>query len=135
MTVSPLRRGWVKFPNIFIDLYMPRITDTEWRVLCVVIRQTLGWNNDGPSSDWLSHSQLKRRTGRESAAISSAIAKLCDAGLLTVRDEDGRRLDEPHDRRRSRARLHYSIPYILIGKSRSSESENNNKYRNKRDYL
>jgi hypothetical protein len=135
MTISPLRRGWVKFPNIFLDLYMPRLTDTEWRVLCVVVRQTLGWDRDKRRKrDWLSHGQMKRRTGRQSAAISGAIARLCEQGLLVVTDRGGNRLSLATERRRSQTKLYYHLPYVLIGENRFSDSENNNKYPNKRIY-
>src|SRR6266404_747997 len=80
------------FPNVLIDRIMPTLRDTEWRVLCTVVRQTLGWHSAAgkrKTSDWLTQSQLKRRTGRESAAVSQAIESLVRKGLLCVRDETG----------------------------------------------
>ena len=40
--VSP-RGGSVCVPNSVLDALMPTLRDTELRVLLVVIRQTLGW--------------------------------------------------------------------------------------------
>ena len=44
------------FPSHLLDDAMPLLSDTEWRVLCVVVRQTLGWE-DGQGGrkreDWL----------------------------------------------------------------------------------
>ncbi len=60
------------FPNHLLDNAMPRLRDTEWRLLCVLVRQTLGWQNKSEGGrkqrDWLTQAQLKKRTGRDSAA-------------------------------------------------------------------
>jgi hypothetical protein len=98
--------------NFFLDRVMPRLRDTEWRVLCVVVRQTAGWS-DGEGrrkeADWLSHYQLKRRTGRSGAAISRAIDVLVRARLVIVRNSFGQELPTARSRRLSRSRLSFSI--------------------------
>jgi DNA-binding MarR family transcriptional regulator len=103
---------FVQLPSRLIDRVMPNVTDTEWRVLCVVARATLGWRNpDGTkkSRDWLTQSQLKRRTGRASAAVSKAIAGLVERGLLRVSSEDGRNLDSREERQRNHGRVFYEL--------------------------
>jgi phage replication O-like protein O len=137
--MRPVRRpnagGTTPFPNQLLDGAMPHLTDTEWRVLCVVVRQTFGWQK---RSDWLSHAQLKRRTGRQSAAISRAIDRLVRAGLLTVTDRFGRPLGTSEMRRRSHDRLVFSLPltrsrfFLHFLLDRSSRSENDNRKTDKR---
>lgn len=99
------------FPNLLLDHVMPLLGDTEWRMLCVIVRVTFGWQK---SEDWLSHSQLKRRTGRESAAVSRAVDILVKRGLIVVRDRDERRLHTASERRRSRSRLVFAIHPRLL---------------------
>jgi len=97
---------------------MPKLRDTEWRLLCVIIRQTFGWTPGGvaKSADWLSHSQLRRRTGRAGAAISLAVDHLCGNGLITVTDRHGRLLATSSDRRRNHGRLYFCLnPLLLSG--------------------
>src|SRR5437660_912232 len=112
------------FPNILIDVFMPRLTDTEFRVLTVVVRATLGWR-DGSNTkrkrcDWLSHSQLKLRTGRESAAISAAIDGLSQRKLVEVRSEQGLLLSSSAETRRYRGKTYYCIPRAVLAIGRGN---------------
>lgn len=112
MPVSKPLPGTTPVPNFFLDRVMPRLRDTEWRLLLVVLRQTVGWvAQDGgrKRADWLSHFQLKRRTGRSSAAVSRAVDVLVRSGLIIVRDSFGKALATPQDRRLSHSRLYFSI--------------------------
>lgn len=127
--------GTTPFPNILLDRVMRVVSDTEWRVLCVIVRQTYGWQKH---EDWLSHGQLKRHTGRESAAISRAVDLLVRRGLIVIRNLSNERLHEPAERRRSRSKLVFTIHPLILGSAlyrrrigfgdfglRTSESENN----------
>ncbi len=124
---------------------MPRLTDTEWRILCILVRQTYGWTLAGgtrKTSDWLSHFLIKRKTGRQSAAISRAIAVLVRSGLISVTDERGYPLYTPAMRRRSHSHLIFAIhPQVysrsfqkrfLLSRFRNSGSENNKRNLDKR---
>lgn len=104
--------GTTPFLNVLLDRLMPRLRDVEWRIVCVVIRQTFGWPSpDGTpkQSDWLSHAQLRRKTGRSSAALSPAIEFLCRNRILDVRSELGDPLPSSTDRRRHRGRLYFRL--------------------------
>src|SRR5579871_1662419 len=95
MSRPKLKVGWTAFPNIFIDEVMPKLRDTEFRVLSVIIRETLGredFEGDRKRRTWLSQALLKKRTGRASAALSQAINVLCLAGLIEIKDGMGRYL-------------------------------------------
>ena len=92
-------------PNRLLDELMPELTDTQLRVLLVVLRATEGWKGEGngrKERDWLSHAQLKARTGRASAAVCAAIEVLVGRGLVTVENQSGRELATANERRRSK---------------------------------
>ncbi len=106
-------------PNELLDRVMPTLRDTELRVLLVVIRQTLGWQ-DGPKTsqrkpkDWLTQSQLMRRTGRASGAVARAVDALVKAGLINVSNRAGTLLRTPAERRRHLSRLYYQLNPIVL---------------------
>ena len=114
-----IKAGTTPFPDLLLDRLMPRLRDTEWRLLCVVVRQTYGWvSSDGrpKQTDWLSHAQLRRKTGRSSAAISLAIDFLCRNGLVEIEDGQGLPLKTAFERRSHRGRLHFRVnPLVLSG--------------------
>jgi hypothetical protein len=101
------------FPNVLLDRVMPSLKDTEWRVLCIIVRQTKGWKDPisgrRKQTDWLTHGQLKRRTGRASAAICQAIDSLVRQELIQVKDGSGRSLHSPLERRRQGSVLYYGL--------------------------
>ena len=107
---------FVPLPCPIIDELMPTLKDTELRVLLVVIRQTWGWRGtDGKPKerDWLSHRQLKERTGRASEAVSAAIDVLVRRGLLYVQNEHGAELSGTRERRNVQGRLYYQPGPLL----------------------
>jgi len=57
--------------------------------------------------DWLSHSQLCRRTGQRSDAVSAAVASLTASGLIIVEDAAGKPLKTLEERRRCLSRLYF----------------------------
>jgi hypothetical protein len=109
--------AFTPLPNVFIDCVMPGLTDTAWRLLCVITRQTLGWKQVGSvedsderkTSDWLTHSQLIGRTGRSSEAVSRALGDLVAASLVEVHNEHGKLMPTPQARRRNGGRLYYRL--------------------------
>ena len=101
-------------PNDLLDRVMPALRDTELRVLLVVVRQTLGWQSGtNPARrkerDWLTQSQLMRRTGRASGAVSHAVDALVQAGLIIVTDRAGMPVKAPDERRRHLGHLYYQL--------------------------
>jgi hypothetical protein len=111
---QPKYVGWTPVPNNLIDDVMPRLKDSEWRILCVVARQTLGWTDKRTGrrkrADWITRRQLMRRTGRASAALSRAIETLVKRELLEVTASNGRKLNTAAERRRYCGQVYYSIP-------------------------
>ena len=106
--------GTTPVPNRLLDLVMPGLRDSELRVLLVVVRQTLGWQASPGAAqrkerDWLTQSQLMRRTGRASEAVARAVDGLVRGGLIDVLDRTGTPLTTPAERRRHLGRLYYRL--------------------------
>ncbi len=114
------------FPSRLLDDVMPLLSDTEWRVLCVVVRATLGWE-DGQGgrkqADWLTQSQLKARTGRASEALSRAIDGLVQKKLVLVCDETGEPLATPQERRRCAGRMLFCMSPQTLDASQEEAGE------------
>lgn len=126
------REPTIPFPAKLVDLAMPSLSDSQWRVLCVIVRQTLGWTSPGGARkerDWLSHSQLRRRTGRSGGAVSSAVETLDRRGLILATDESGERLDSPRARRRAR-RVYYALDPSWGSRLRKPERTKETRYQN-----
>ena len=106
--------GTTPVPNDLLDRVMPALRDTELRVLLVVVRQTLGWQARPGSPrrkdrDWLTQSQLMRRTGRASGAVSRAVDALVRSGLINVMDRAGTPMRTAGERRRHLGHLYYQL--------------------------
>ena len=118
MTAHSFPTRITAFPNALVDEEMPNLSDTEWRILCVLVRQTLGWQEEGGGSrkvrDWLTNSQLKTRTGRESAAVSRAIQSLLAKRLIVVEDSEGKLLLASRQRQRQLGRLYFRLHPRLL---------------------
>lgn len=109
---SELIEPFTAFPNVLLDCLMPTLRDTEWRLLCVVVRQTIGWREKGgkrKSRDWLTQRQLMTRTGRNSAALSAALDTLVRRRLVDAWDEAGGLLLTPQERRRCQGRIYFGL--------------------------
>lgn len=95
---------FTQVPNLVLDQWMPRLTDVELRVLLVVIRQTLGWEEDAKTGrrkevDWISRSQLMLKTGRSIKHISNAVKSLIEVHhIVEACDEKGRSLETAQKR-------------------------------------
>ncbi len=80
-----------QIPNLILDEVMPHLSDTEFRVLIIICRQTLGWIEDATTGrrkaeDWISYTQLIEKTGRNRQAISKALKGLKEKDLIHVVD-------------------------------------------------
>lgn len=85
--------GFTRFPNHLLDVAMAEVSPTEWRVLCYIVRRTIGF---GRSGDCISNSQfvsgivrdsgarLDRGAGVGRTALKTAIRALSSRGLIVV---------------------------------------------------
>ena len=119
-------RPFTPVPTVLIDRIMPTLRDTEWRLLCVIVRQTIGWSTGSgqrKQRDWLTQSQLMKRTGRNSAALSAALDMLVRRRLVNAWDEAGNLLLTPQERRRYPGRIYFGLcPDVLQGEQPYSKS-------------
>lgn len=122
--------SYTPIPNALFDHVMPTLSGSEWQLLCVIIRQTIGWHDPSTgarkTSDWLSHRQLKTRTGRGSDAVCHAIESLVRKGHIEVKNEQGDLLATPPERRRNGSRLFYGIGLTLRKHFASSHGSEEN---------
>ncbi len=94
---------------------MPRLKDVELRVLLVVADQTLGWVEDietgrRKDKDWISHYQLRQKTGRSDRAISVAVKVLIENHrIVEAYSERGECLDTTYKRRKLGSRIYYRL--------------------------
>jgi phage replication O-like protein O len=97
----PERVGIVLRPNTTqtpdaILVNMQDFSDTELRIVLAVVRSTLGWKK---KEDWLTRSEIERRTGRGHTSVCNAISSLVERGYIVVRDEEGNALETPNARK------------------------------------
>jgi len=94
---------------------MPRLKDVELRVLLVVADQTLGWIEDAQTGrrkerDWISHYQLRKKTGRGDRAISGAVQVLVEVHrIVEAYSEAGELLDSAYRRQKLGSRIYYRL--------------------------
>ena len=117
-------------PNELYNGEMKKMTDTELRVVLIVTRATLGWEEDKETKmrkkeDWISYYQLKQKSGRGYTALSQAIDNCIKKGWIEARDREGKILDVKE--KRHGKRIYYRLGRIFLDtievKPTSSESE------------
>lgn len=100
-------------PSALIRNELPTLKMAELKVVLVVADQTLGWIDPATGgrkeADWLTHSQLKARTGCASEALSRAIDSLVRRNLIEVLSDTGEFLFTAHSRRRCAGRLFFKL--------------------------
>ena len=112
--------SFLPVPLAYLAL-MPSLSESEWRVLLVILRQTLGWIDPASPTgrkerDWITQSQFREKTGKSRDSISLAIASLVTRGLIAVEDRVGRPLPTPKSRQNNRDRLYFRLlPLEEIG--------------------
>lgn len=87
-TIKPFREEekFTRVHNYLFDVVMPSLKPNAWKVLCFVIRQTIGWKDrEGgrKQTDQLSYSQLRKGTGIASdMTLHAALKELLKAKLV-----------------------------------------------------
>jgi hypothetical protein len=92
-----------QFPNILVDSYLPNLTESELKMLLVIIRQTNGWidkrTGRRKTRDRISHGQFMQKTGLCRKIVSKSIQSLVSKDLVKITDRTGKRLQRPEDRK------------------------------------
>src|SRR6185312_15353304 len=76
---SRLQPNTTQVPNIILDDFLPLLSDTEFKIIMVIARQTYGWHK---SSDRISYTQLEKKTGSSHKSIGNALKSLKDKDLI-----------------------------------------------------
>lgn len=98
---------------------MPKLKDTELRVMLVVFEKTI---NCGKKRDWISHRQFVSATKERGAdqkycsrQVSRAITTLISVhGLLEAETERGRLLTTPQARMKNYGKIYYRLSSKVI---------------------
>lgn len=112
---SKLLPNTTQIPNVILDEWILILTECEFKLLIVIIRQTLGWVMDDDSGrrkerDWLSMSQLTHKTGYGRTKISENIKTLIQHHrLIEATDAEGNVLDTPEKRKNNRGQIFYRL--------------------------
>ena len=111
-------------PNELYDREMRKMSDTELRVVLVVIRATSGWEIDHitgmrKQEDWISQSQMIKKTGRSGRAISTALENCVVRGWIDAHDAKDNVLDTPQ--KRSGKKIIYRLGKVFFDKTRVGE--------------
>ena len=118
-------------PNVVFDVHLKDLKLAELKVLLIIIRQTLGWEDKRTKSerkemDWISNSQMVIKTGNSARAINDAISVLTNRNLIDVFSQSGEFLDTP-EKRRGQQKLYYRLtnanPAIVENKGKEREQD------------
>jgi len=112
-------------PNELYNGEMKKMNDTELRVVLLVTRATLGWMVDRETGmrkqeDWISHSQLIKKSGRSSPSISKAVNSCVNNEWIETRDKDGKLLKTALERKRRK--IYYRLGRVFLDKMSTKES-------------
>ena len=127
-------------PNVVFDSHLPTLTESELKVLLVVIRQTYGWidrrTGKRKTRDRISHQQFIAKTGLSRRVLSKTLKNLIAKQLICITDFQGRILRQPEDRT-GRSYLYYSPTCALNDQNLCTwrqQPVHNSAY-NKRNYI
>ena len=120
--------GTTPVPNKLFDCTLKSLHETELKLLLIIIRQTLGWQDrhsvrGRKDRDWISSSQLVEKTGCSKRAISKATDSLVKKLLINVYDWSGNELCTSATRK-GKQQLFYcpSSSFITSGDNRGITS-------------
>lgn len=103
-------------PNSLWD-DLPHMSNSELRLILIVIRQTIGWEEDKKTGrrkerDWISGTQLEVKSGLSNKTITRARKSDYFNKWVEMLDEDNNLLDTP-ERRRAAGQVHKKFFYRL----------------------
>lgn len=90
-------------PNVIFDQHLTKLTESELKILLVIIRQTYGWTDKRTggrkAKDRISYGQFMQKTGYSRRTITTAIFSLLNKGLIVISDKYNNALDAASSRR------------------------------------
>lgn len=112
-------------PNILFDEYLCKLTESELKILLVIVRQTYGWmdkqTGNRKTKDRISRSQFMQKAGLSRRIVSKTLKTLSERGLITITDRNDKTLISSLDRR-GKSFLFYSLQPVHFTTSTSAQS-------------
>jgi len=71
--------GFTQFPNYYLDRVMPKAGGVEWKLICTVIRDTLGWQRNEAE---ISIERFEQMTGAKRSRLFEALTAACKRGAI-----------------------------------------------------
>lgn len=97
------REHFTPTPNILFDQLLKELSNSELKILLVIIRQTNGWvdkkTGKRKERDRINHNQFISKTGLSRRIISGAIKSLSQKNLIEITDCSGDSLCNPCERK------------------------------------
>ena len=78
---DPMQPNFTKFPNIFLDDYLPMLSGVEYKIVSLIVRQTYGFRK---KADYLYVPTIAKRCGVSDRAVQLACKELTRLGILAV---------------------------------------------------
>jgi len=101
-----------QFPNSLVDTHLPNLTESEIKMVLVILRQTNGWvdkrTGGRKTRDWISHGQFMKKTGLCRRVISKSLQSLVEKDLIQITCKFGNTLHKPEERK-GVTRIYYSF--------------------------
>ncbi len=76
MKIKPFENagGYTTFHNAILDHILPLCTSNEWKIVCITLRKTIGWQKE---EDWVSLSQYQKLAGIKSRPTAHKAIQGC----------------------------------------------------------
>ncbi|MBK9715966.1 MAG: replication protein [Saprospiraceae bacterium] len=116
---------YTQIPNKLLDTHLPNLTESELKILLVIIRQTNGWidkhTGKRKTKDRITQSQFRIKTGLSKRIISKTLKMLSDKDLISIYDRKHNLLKNSLERRGQPVLL-YSLNPVHFATSTSAQS-------------
>ncbi|MBK7800082.1 MAG: replication protein [Saprospiraceae bacterium] len=113
-------------PNILLDTHLPNLTESELKILLVIIRQTNGWVDQSTGKrkvkDRITQSQFRTKTGLSRRIISKTLKMLSSKNLINIYDRKHNLVQNSLERR-GQPILLYSLNPMHFATSTSAQSD------------
>lgn len=86
MGTAKLQLNSTQIPHIILREWLPKLSDTELRIVLIIADQTYGWHKE---LDRIAYSLLIAKTGSSNGSIATALKSLRKQGYIQVTDENG----------------------------------------------
>lgn len=72
-------KSFTAVPNDFFDVWMREVEPSEWKILCFIIKKTIGWNKQ---EDWIAMSQFINGTGLTKNTLLTHLESLVKKDMI-----------------------------------------------------